>query len=89
MYLAVVRWKVAIAGAPYFAMAVSDHRRHHIRDSRIRLRDAYAMLFRRFDLLWRIGARDRARGFKAESICRLIADWRREKALIDIYPSTE
>lgn len=70
-------------------MAVSDYRDHHIRDSRIRLRDAYATLFRQFDLLWRIGAQNRARGFKAESICRLIAGWRREKALIDIYPSTE
>ncbi len=61
----------------------------HIWDSRTRLRDAYKTLFRQFELLWRIGALNRARGFKPEPIGRLIAGWRREKALIDAYPSTE
>lgn len=60
----------------------------HIWDSRTRLRDAYATLFRQFELLWRIGARNRTRGFKAEPIGQLIAGWRRERRLIDTYPPT-
>lgn len=60
----------------------------HIWDSRTRLRDAYATLFRQFDLLWKIGSRNRSRGFKPEPLGQLLARWRREKRLIDTYPPT-
>ena len=61
----------------------------HIWDSRTRLRDAYATLFRQYGLLWAIGAENRRRGFRAESWGAFIRRWRNEKRLVTIYPSTQ
>ena len=60
----------------------------HIWDARARLRDAYAALFRQFELLWEIGARNRARGFRPESYAAFFKRWRHEKRLTRDYPPT-
>lgn len=60
----------------------------HIWDARLRLRDAYAALFRQFGLLWEIGARNRARGFGPETYVDFFRRWRREKRLTRDYPPT-
>jgi hypothetical protein len=60
----------------------------HIWDARVRLVDAYFTLFRQFALLWRIGARNRARGHRPESWKTFLGRWRHEKAISNLYPPT-
>jgi hypothetical protein len=60
----------------------------HIWDARVRLRDAYRTLFRQFALLWRIGALNRARGFRPESWTTFLKRWYRERSITDSYPPT-
>lgn len=60
----------------------------HIWDSRMRLRDAYATLFRQFALLWRIGAANRARGHRPESWRCFLRRWLDERRLVAVYPPT-
>jgi hypothetical protein len=60
----------------------------HIWDSRTRLRDAYATLFRQFALLFRIGAANRARGHRPEGWGDFLRRWRAERRLVTAYPPT-
>ena len=60
----------------------------HIWDSRTRLRDAYATLFRQFALLWRIGAANRRRGFRPEPWHVFLRRWLTERRLVTAYPPT-
>lgn len=60
----------------------------HIWDSRTRLRDAYATLFRQFALLWRIGAANRARGHRPEPWRVFLKLWLDERRLTAHYPPT-
>jgi hypothetical protein len=60
----------------------------HIWDSRMRLGAAYAALFRQHWLLWRVGALNRARGFRPEGMGDFLRRWRRERALVPRYPPT-
>jgi hypothetical protein len=60
----------------------------HIWDSRTRLSQAYASLFRQWQLLFAIGAENRARGFRAEPAHAFIRRWREEKRLTPLYPET-
>jgi hypothetical protein len=60
----------------------------HIWDSRMALTDAYRSLFRQWSLLWEVGARNRARGFRPEPAGDFWRRWRTEKRLIAIYPET-
>lgn len=60
----------------------------HIWDSRTRLRDAYATLFRQFALLFRIGAANRARGHRPEGWRTFWRRWRTERRLVAAYPPT-
>jgi hypothetical protein len=60
----------------------------HIWDSRMRLRDAYATLFRQYAALWRIGARNRRRGFRPEGWRAFLARRRREREATGRYPAT-
>ena len=60
----------------------------HIWDSRTRLRDAYATLFRQYAALWRIGAENRRRGFRPESWRAFLARRRREREATARYPAT-
>ncbi|MBV8971424.1 MAG: hypothetical protein JO290_03940 [Sphingomonadaceae bacterium] len=60
----------------------------HIWDSRTRLIDAYRALFHQFSLLWRIGAANRARGFRPESWRVFLARRRRELDATPAYPPT-
>jgi hypothetical protein len=60
----------------------------HIWDSRTRLRDAYATLFRQFALLWRIGADNRRRGFRPEPWRVFLRRWLDERRLVALYPPT-
>ena len=60
----------------------------HIWDSRTRLRDAYATLFRQYAALWRIGAENRRRGFRPEGWRAFLARRRREREATARYPAT-
>lgn len=60
----------------------------HIWDSRTRLRDAYATLFRQYAALWRIGAHNRRRGFEPEGWRTFLARRRRECDATRRYPGT-
>ncbi len=60
----------------------------HIWDSRTTLRAAYGALFRQYSLLWRIGAANRARGFRPEGWRVFLARRRRELDATPAYPAT-
>ncbi|QXQ07748.1 hypothetical protein KX816_07015 [Sphingosinicellaceae bacterium] len=60
----------------------------HIWDSRTTLRAAYSALFRQYALLWRIGAANRARGFRPEAWSVFLARRRRELDATPAYPAT-
>jgi hypothetical protein len=60
----------------------------HIWDSRTRLRDAWATLFRQFALLWQIGADNLARGHRPEPWRVFLARWLDERRLVTVYPPT-
>lgn len=61
----------------------------HIWDSRTKLLDAWQALFAQFSILFRIGAANRARGFRPDGWIAFFRRWRREKAMARRYPSTE
>lgn len=58
-------------------------------DSATPLGDAYKTLIRQWSLLYRIGALNRARGFRPVSMATLFRNYRLEKQLSQIYPLTE
>jgi membrane protein DedA with SNARE-associated domain len=58
-------------------------------DSATSLGDAYQTLIRQWSLLFRIGALNRARGFRPVSIATLFRNYRLEQELSRIYPLTE
>lgn len=60
----------------------------HIWDSRTTLREAYRALLMQFGALYRIGAKNRRRGFKPTSLLGLIRAWLGEKKLTKHYPIT-
>ena len=60
----------------------------HIWDSRTTLREAYKALLMQFGALYRIGAKNRRRGFKPTSLPGLIRAWLGEKKLTKHYPIT-
>lgn len=61
----------------------------HIWDSNTRLVDAWRTLFCQFSILFRLGAANRARGFRPESWRAFFRRWRAEKNLAGRYPLTE
>ncbi len=61
----------------------------HIWDSRNSLRSAYATLFEQYGLLYRIGAANRRRGFKAEPWWRVARSYVNELTVSSHYPQTE
>ncbi|WP_218048750.1 ATP-grasp domain-containing protein [Curvivirga aplysinae] len=61
----------------------------HIWDRKITLREAYKTLFEQYATLYRIGAKNRKRGFKPASLWRLTKAWQEEKRLVADYPHTE
>lgn len=58
-------------------------------DSRTSLWEAYRTLIRQFALLFRIGARNRARGYRPLGLWKLLRLYRRETKLTRVYPPTE
>jgi hypothetical protein len=60
----------------------------HIWDSRMTLPGAYRALFRQWSLLFRIGAANRARGHRPESLRDFLARRRRERRATALYPLT-
>jgi hypothetical protein len=60
----------------------------HIWDSRTGLIEAWRALFVQFHWLFRIGAANRARGFRPESWGEFLMRWRRERMLRAAYPPT-
>ncbi len=61
----------------------------HIWDRKITLREAYKTLFEQYATLYRIGAKNRKRGFKPASLWGLTKAWQEEKRLVADYPHTE
>ena len=61
----------------------------HIWDGRTTLVQAYVALFRQYALLWRIGAANRRRGFRAEGWRTFLARRRHERRATLLYPGTE
>lgn len=61
----------------------------HIWDSSTRLIDAWRALFSQFSILFRLGAANRARGFRPEGWRAFFNRWRAEKTLSGRYPLTE
>lgn len=60
----------------------------HIWDSRMTLARAYRSLCAQWGLAFRIGAMNRARGFRPEPLGQTLARLRRERALVRAYPET-
>lgn len=60
----------------------------HIWDSRMTLSGAWRTLMRQYALLFEIGAANRIRGHRAESLWRIFRRWRREKRASLRYPPT-
>ena len=58
-------------------------------DSRTSLREAYRTLVRQFVLLFQVGARNRARGYRPLGLWKLYRLYRREARLTRVYPLTE
>ena len=61
----------------------------HIWDRRTPLRTAWRDLMRQYRWLFEIGAANRARGFRPLSFGAFWRGWRREKALVQVYPATD
>lgn len=61
----------------------------HIWDSTTGLFEAWRALIAQLQLLFRIGAINRSRGFQPEGWRTFVQRWRRERQLRDRYPSTE
>ncbi len=61
----------------------------HIWDSKTRLIDAYRSLFRQHSLLFKIGDRNRARGFRPTKAWDLMRAILKESSLTKAYPSTQ
>lgn len=60
----------------------------HIWDSRMTLAGAWTSLARQYALLFAIGAANRARGYRPESLFALFRRWRDEKRATSRYPLT-
>ncbi len=60
-----------------------------IYDARTPLRQAYATLFKQWDLVFAIGAANRARGHPPDSLQTLFRAWRRARASIRTYPKSD
>jgi hypothetical protein len=58
-------------------------------DSKTSLWEAYRKLISQFSLLFEIGARNRARGYRPLSIWRLFQLYQKESRLTRDYPQTE
>jgi len=61
----------------------------HIWDASMTLREAYRTLFRQFDVLFRIGAANRRRGYRPLSLRRFLRDVIAVHRLAARYPATE
>lgn len=61
----------------------------HIWDRETSLTQAWSALFQQYNILFKIGAMNRARGFKPPGILSLWKAWRNEQALMKFYPSTD
>ncbi|UTW45321.1 D-alanine--D-alanine ligase [bacterium SCSIO 12696] len=61
----------------------------HIWDSGAKLTDAWKALLFQYGSLFRIGAKNRQRGFKAPGILALWRAWKEESALVKQYPDTD
>ncbi|MEI7444100.1 MAG: hypothetical protein WCK28_04345 [Burkholderiales bacterium] len=61
----------------------------HIWDRRTGLLKAWRDLMRQYRALFRIGAANRARGFAPMGFAEFVRDYRREKRLTPLYPSTD
>lgn len=61
----------------------------HIWDRRTPLLAAWRDLMRQYRWLFEIGAANRARGFRPLPLAAFWRGWRREKALVGVYPTTD
>lgn len=61
----------------------------HIWDAHTTLREAYAAQFHHYGEAFRIGAKNRARGWKSTSLPAGIRQWREQKRLLRSYPQND
>ncbi len=61
----------------------------HVWDSKNTLMSAYKDLAAQYKLLYQIGAKNKKRGFKPDSLLSLLKEYRAYKKLIDQYPMTK
>ena len=61
----------------------------HIWDSEAKLMDAWKALLFQYGSLFRIGAKNRKRGFRAPGVLALWRAWQHERALVKQYPETD
>lgn len=61
----------------------------HIWDRDTPLRDIFSTLLKQYRILFDIGAKQKARGYRSPSLASLINAWQEEKTLTAQYPSTD
>ncbi len=61
----------------------------NIWDRRAKLRDAINILLQQYDTLFKLGAKNRARGFNPPGILALLKAWRLENKLVKQYPKND
>ena len=61
----------------------------HIWDPKSSLLDVYKTLFRQYNTLFKIGAENRARGYRPDSVINILKGWMKERRLSRQYPETE
>ena len=75
-----------IARAKRQKMWVSSYIEAHIWDPDISLVEAYRTLFRQFAMLFKIAAKNRARGKRPMPVLELLRLYRRQQRLMAAYP---
>ena len=61
----------------------------NIYDERNSLWSAYATLFRQWELVYRIGAANRDRGFRPATASRVLVDWLAHRRIARLYPAAD
>ncbi len=61
----------------------------HIWDADSSLKEVYKTLFHQYDMLFEIGAINRKRGYKPESLIQVLQSWAKETRLVRRYPDAE
>ncbi|SBS34337.1 hypothetical protein MSP8887_02134 [Marinomonas spartinae] len=61
----------------------------HIWDRTTNLKEIFSTLLAQYRILFEIGAKQKARGFRPDSIMSLLTEWKKERDLSKHYPTTD